>query len=198
MGENKATYNSPSGPTLPSQLPGPLPIHSASRAPSALSTPSLAPDWQQYGSARSPSLCESTEADYPNRVESSMLEGQLQAPQMPPQPPPSIPVAPPQMSGFNAPGGSRLPDPAAPPYSHFYAASNPHPPHGDALQQHNPPSAMAYAAGPRTMPDTSVPSEKGAGEYPVFQTTQQQQYHPAMNRPQGNQPQYSYPWYNQS
>ena len=57
---------------------------------------------------------------------------------------------------------------------------------------------MTYAAGPRTMPDTSVPPEKGAGEYPVFPTTQQQQYHPAMNRPQANHPQYSYPWYNQS
>lgn len=206
----KATYNSPSGPSLPPQLPGPLGLHPTSRTPSVLSTPSqvsLAPDWQHYSAARSPSLCESSEADYPNRVESYMFDNQLQAaPPIPSQPPPPMSVAPP-LSGFNAPGGSRLPDPTAPTsYSQYYPTSNPHPSHGGGetdLQQHPhhashaSQSAMAYNAAPRSVPDPLPPPDKGPGEYPVFPSAQQQQY-PAIARPATNPPQYSYPWYHQS
>ncbi|ODM18733.1 hypothetical protein SI65_05350 [Aspergillus cristatus] len=199
-----ASYNSPAAPSLPPQLPGPLGLHPASRAPSVLSTPSqvsLAPDWQHYSSARSPSsLCETSETEYPNRVESYMLGGgQLQAPKIPSQAPASIPVAPPQMPRFNASGGTRLPDPTTPSYSQYYPTSNPHPGHGEDLPQHSPqPGAMVYGAAPRSMPDASIPPpDKGPGEYPVF-PQQQPQFQNALGRPQGNQSQYTYPWYQQS
>lgn len=201
----KASYNSPSGPSLPPQLPGPLGMHPTSRTPSVLSTPSqvsIAPDWQHYSAARSPSLCESSEADYPNRVESYMFDNQLQAPPIPSQP--SMSVAPP-IPGFNAPGGGRLPDPTAPTtYSQYYPTSNPHSSHGGEPDLHQHPhhashstqSALAYSAAPRSVPDP-VPPEKGPGEYPVFPSAHQPQY-PAIARPPTNPPQYSYPWYHQS
>lgn len=221
---NKATYNSPSGPSLPPQLPGPLGLHPTSRTPSVLSTPSqvsLAPDWQHYSAARSPSLCESSDADYPNRVESYMFDNQLQAaPAIPSQPPPPMSVAPP-LSGYNAgagaaaaaaaaaatPTGSRLPDPtASTSYPQYYPTSNPHPSHAGEPDLHQHPhhashasqSAMAYNAAPRSVPDPlPPPPDKGPGEYPVFPSAQQQNY-PAIARPATNPPQYSYPWYHQS
>ncbi|KJK62805.1 Basic leucine zipper bZIP domain of Activator Protein YAP [Aspergillus parasiticus SU-1] len=66
----EGSYNTPSGPVLPSQFTEPLSVNPVSRTPSALSTSSqvsVAPDWQQYGSTGSPSICESSDADYSNR-----------------------------------------------------------------------------------------------------------------------------------
>lgn len=133
-----------------------------------------------------------------------MLEGQLQAPPpLPPQQPTPMSVP-----GFNAPGGgttSRLLDPTGSSYSQYYPTSNPHHPAGhgeeEIQQQTTPQPAMAYGGGgPRSIPDpSSIPAEKGPGDYPVFQATAHQQPYGAMGRPpQGNQPQYSYPWYQQS
>ncbi|OGM43680.1 hypothetical protein ABOM_008817 [Aspergillus bombycis] len=115
----EGSYNTPSGPVLPSQFPEPLSVNPVSRTPSALSASSqvsVVPDWQQYGSTGSPSICESSDADYSNRVEPFIFEGQLQTSN-------PMPVAAPQAS-FNTPSGHPA-ESSFHSYSHLYPGGVP-------------------------------------------------------------------------
>ncbi|KAE8380660.1 hypothetical protein BDV26DRAFT_128212 [Aspergillus bertholletiae] len=179
----EGSYSNPSGPVLPSQLTEPLSVNPVSRTPSALSTSSqtsVAPAWQQYGSTESPPICEPSDADYSNRVEPFMFEGQLQTSN-------PIAVAAPQPS-FNTPSG-HPPEPGFHSYSHLYPGGAPnqmgrveHPP--------NPQHAVQCVTSQRSMSVPSIPSERGLRGYPIIHAAQQ--YHPVPEHPPRDD--YNYDW----
>ncbi|KAE8417227.1 hypothetical protein BDV36DRAFT_309641 [Aspergillus pseudocaelatus] len=149
----EGSYNTPSGPVLPSQFTESLRVNPVSRTPSALSASSqvsVAPDWQQYGSTGSPSICESSDADYSNRVEPFMFEGQLQTSN-------PMAVAAPQAS-FNRPGG-RPPDSNFHSYSHLYPGGGPSQVHRGELP-HNPQHVVQCTTSQRSMSVPTIPSER--------------------------------------
>jgi hypothetical protein len=163
----------------------PLGVNPVSRTPSALSASSqvsVAPDWQQYNSTGSPSICESADADYPNRVEPYIFESQLQTPS-------SMSVAAPQ-AGFNAPPGGHPPEPCFNSYSHVFPGSSPsqerREEHPQSLQQH----AAQYASGQRSMSVPTISSERELRGYPVIHAAQQYQHVP--EQPPRNE--YNYDW----
>ncbi|KNG81209.1 bZIP transcription factor, partial [Aspergillus nomiae NRRL 13137] len=178
----EGSYNTPSGPVLPSQFTEPLSVNPVSRTPSALSTSSqvsVVPDWQQYGSTGSPSICESSDADYTNRVEPFIFEGQLQTSN-------PMPVAAPQAS-FNTPTGHPT-EPGFHSYSHLYPGGGPnqvrrgeHP--------HNP-QHVQCATSQRSMSVPTIPSERELRGYPVIHAAQQ--YQQAPEQPPRND--YGYDW----
>lgn len=182
-GPAEGSYNTPSGPVLPSQFTEPLSVNPVSRTPSALSTSSqvsVAPDWQQYGSTGSPSICESSDADYSNRVEPFMFEGQLQTSN-------PMTVAAPQAS-FNPPSG-HPPEPGLHSYSHLYTGSGPNQVRRGE-HSHNPQHVVQCATSQRSMSVPTIPSERELRGYPVIHAAQQYQQVP--EHPQRND--YSYDW----
>ncbi|KAK6810431.1 hypothetical protein RU639_013762 [Aspergillus parasiticus] len=154
-------YNTSSGPVLPSsQFIEPLIVNPVSRIPSALSASSqisVASDWHQYGCTRSESICESSDADCLNRVESFMFEDQLEA---------SNPakVATPHTS-FNPPGGHPH-EPSFHSYSHLYLGGTPNLVRQEEYQ-HNPRHAVQCATSQRSMSVPTIPSERKLLRYPV-------------------------------
>ncbi|KAL2824153.1 hypothetical protein BDW59DRAFT_162718 [Aspergillus cavernicola] len=77
-------YSQPPGPIMPSpQYADTLGANPASRTPSVLSTSSqvsASREWPPYSSTRSSSRCESSDTEYPARVEPWAFEGPSQAP----------------------------------------------------------------------------------------------------------------------
>ncbi|XHG07262.1 hypothetical protein AWENTII_010421 [Aspergillus wentii] len=190
----QVSYAGPPGPTIPSQLniPTTLGVHPVPRAPSVLSSSSqvsLAHDWQHYSSTRSPSICESSDADYPNKVESfGMFEGQLQAPRIS-QAPPSMTVpsqqVPSQHMGYAGPGGNHPPpDPTPQPFPPFYQTDHSQERLGGDLQQH-PHQLMPPVPSQRSTSVPAVPPERDPTRYPIFQATPQ--YQPPIDQQQRNQ-----------
>ncbi|KAF7177947.1 hypothetical protein CNMCM7691_006433 [Aspergillus felis] len=117
------SYTSPAGATPPSHYSESLNVPPVSRAPSVLSASSqisVAQEWQTYGSTRSSSICESSDADYSNRAESYGFEAQA-------QPPRAIPNAIPH-ANFNT-NVAHAPDPTFQQYPHkpchMYPANRP-------------------------------------------------------------------------
>ncbi|RHZ64564.1 bZIP transcription factor [Aspergillus thermomutatus] len=77
----EGSYSSPAGAPPPTHYSESLNVPPVSRAPSVLSASSqvsVAQEWQTYGSTRSSSLCESSDADYSNRAEPYGFEAQAQ------------------------------------------------------------------------------------------------------------------------
>ncbi|KAE8389880.1 hypothetical protein ETB97_012372 [Aspergillus alliaceus] len=184
----EGSYTAPSGPVLPStQFTEPLSVNPVSRTPSALSVSSQvssAHDWQQYNSTGSPSICESSDTDYPSRVETFMFEGQLQTPN-------PMTVAAPQAS-FNAPG-CHTHEPAFHSYSHLYQGAG----HNQVRQEehppehpHNPQHTVQYVSSQRSMSVPTIPSERELRGYPVLHATQQYQQVPE----QPPRHEYNYDW----
>ncbi|PYH95426.1 hypothetical protein BO71DRAFT_323142 [Aspergillus ellipticus CBS 707.79] len=188
-GLGEGSYSNPPGPMLPSapQFAEPLGVNSASRTPSALSTSSrvsMGTEWPPYGSTRSPSLCDSTDTSYGNRVEPYVFENQLQAPN-------TISVAQPPV-GYNASVVSQHPppDPAFQSYSQAYHASTASRGPGEELSQH-PQQPVPCMPGQRSVSVPAVPPERGPGGYPVVHAAQH--YHQHTLPPQARND-YSYGW----
>ncbi|KAE8348135.1 hypothetical protein BDV28DRAFT_153198 [Aspergillus coremiiformis] len=180
----EGSYNTPPGPVLhSSQFTEPLGVNPVSRTPSALSASSqvsVAHDWQQYNSTGSPSICESSDADYPNRVEPYMFEGQLQTPN------PMTAAAP--QAGFNAPGGHPH-EPSFHSYSNLYPAGGPNQVRREE-HPHNPQHAVQYATNQRSMSVPTISSERELRGYPILQTAPQ--YPQVPEQPPRNE--YNYDW----
>ncbi|KAL4895690.1 hypothetical protein BDV59DRAFT_199682 [Aspergillus ambiguus] len=186
----ETSYNTtPSGPILSgSQFPEPIPLHPASRAPSALSNSSqvsVAPDWPPYSSTRSSSMCDSSDADYSSgRVEPYVFDGQI-------RPQNSISLATPQVP-FNAPGSASAhahEQPPFQPYTQLYTPTGSGQAPGEPLHH---PQAMSFVPIPRStsVPTVPSPSDREPRGYPVLPNNPQ--YQP----PQGQAPrtEYSYDW----
>ncbi|KAI9038701.1 bZIP transcription factor [Aspergillus affinis] len=182
----EGSSSTPSGYILPSaQYSESLGVTPVSRAPSVLSTSSQvsAPhEWQQqYGSTRSPSLCESPDADYSNRVEPYIFDGQTRNPDTMPVPASYV--------AYNVHGGGQPPGPAFQAYpSHLYAPGRSNQAHPEEMA-HHPQQAIPYAGGQRSVLVPNVSAEREATGYPVLQSTPQYQ-HPE----QPPRARYNYEW----
>ncbi|EAW07343.1 bZIP transcription factor [Aspergillus clavatus NRRL 1] len=183
-------YNSPSGAQSSAHYSDSLNVPPVSRAPSVLSASSqvsVAPEWQAYGSTRSSSICESSEADYTNRTaEPYRFEGQIQ------QPANTLSGPMPHVN-FNPPSAAHPPAPPFQTYPQYFRASGPEGTHGEHLLR-NPQPATPYVPGQPSLPMPEVSSERGTG-YPVLQNSQH--YHHPPNQP-GNNQGYGYGWPPQS
>ncbi|PWY92032.1 hypothetical protein BO70DRAFT_1046 [Aspergillus heteromorphus CBS 117.55] len=184
----EGSYSNPSGPMLPSaQFAEPLGVNSASRTPSALSTSSrvsMGTDWPPYSSTRSPSLCDSTETSYGNRVEPYVFENQLQTPN-------AIPVAPPPVAYNASVVAQHQPhDPAFQSYPQGYHAGASSRGPGEELSQ-NPQQPVPCMSNQRSMSVPPVPPERGPGGYPVVHAPQQYHQHPLPPQARND---YSYGW----
>ncbi|PYH69689.1 uncharacterized protein BO88DRAFT_339698 [Aspergillus vadensis CBS 113365] len=180
----EGTYSNAPGSMLPAtQFAEPLGMNPASRAPSVISTSSrvsVGSEWPPYGTNRSPSTCESSEANYGNRAEPYLFENQL-------QPASTMSVAPPQVS-YSAPVGAQ-PDPTFQSYAQAYHTGNA--PRGpvDDLAPH-PPQPVHYVPGQRPMSVPTIPTERPAG-YSLVHAPQP--YHQHTLPPQTRND-YSYAW----
>ncbi|GIJ83545.1 hypothetical protein Asppvi_002368 [Aspergillus pseudoviridinutans] len=187
------SYTSPAGATPPSHYSESLNVPPVSRAPSVLSASSqisVAQEWQTYGSTRSSSICESSDADYSNRAESYGFEAQA-------QPPHTIPNAIPH-ANFNT-NVAHAPDPTFQQYPQYFRASGPESSRGEQLLRH-PQQALPYVPGQPPMPMPDVPPDRAAGAYPVLQGSHHYPHpvnQPGRNQPRGNHG-YSYGWPHQS
>lgn len=181
----EGSSSTPSGYMLPStQYPESLGVNAVSRAPSVISTSSqvsVPHDWQQYGSARSPSACDSSDADYSNRVEPYMFDGQLRTPN-------AMPVAASHVA-YNAHGSGHPPGPAFQAYPpQLYAPGGSNQAHPEELA-HPPQQAIPFTAGQRSVSVPNVSAEREAGGYPVLHSTPQYQ-----QPDQSLRPEYNYDW----
>ncbi|KAL2863707.1 bZIP transcription factor [Aspergillus lucknowensis] len=165
-------YSQQSGPIMPSsQYSDALGANQASsRTPSVLSTSSqvsASREWPSYGSNRSPSRCESSDTEYPARIEPWAFEGPSQAP---------VPM-PIQHShvGYHSQASAtgHLPDPSFQAYQQLYHGSNTARATGEELppQNHNPPE-IPYDHSQRAV---SGPPETRPRGYTTLQPTTQYQ-----------------------
>ncbi|PLB48265.1 hypothetical protein P170DRAFT_510904 [Aspergillus steynii IBT 23096] len=186
----EGSSSTPSGYMLPStQYPESLGVTPVSRAPSVLSTSSqvsVPHDWQQYGTTRSPSTCESSEAGYSNRVEPPyVFDGQLRAPN-------AMPVAASHVA-YNAHGSGHPPGPAFQAYpAHLYGPGGANHAHPEEMAPH-PQQAIPFTGGQRSVSVPNVSAEREAGGYPVLQSAQQYQQPEHLPRTE-----YSYDWVHRS
>ncbi|PYH39584.1 uncharacterized protein BO87DRAFT_2825 [Aspergillus neoniger CBS 115656] len=180
----EGTYSNAPGSMLPAaQFAEPLGMNPASRAPSVISTSSrvsVGSEWPPYGTNRSPSTCESSEANYGNRAEPYLFENQL-------QPASAMSVAPPQVS-YSAPVGAQ-PDPTFQSYAQAYHTGNATRGPVDDLAPH-PPQPVHYVPGQRPMSVPTIPTERPAG-YSLVHAPQP--YHQHTLPPQTRND-YSYAW----
>ncbi|RAH60063.1 hypothetical protein BO85DRAFT_218027 [Aspergillus piperis CBS 112811] len=181
----EGTYsNAAPGSMLPAtQFAEPLGMNPASRAPSVISTSSrvsVGSEWPPYGTNRSPSTCESSEANYGNRAEPYLFENQL-------QPASAMSVAPPQVS-YSAPVGAQ-PDPTFQSYAQAYHTGNATRGPVDDLAPH-PPQPVHYVPGQRPMSVPTIPTERPAG-YSLMHAPQP--YHQHTLPPQTRND-YGYAW----
>ncbi|KAE8144283.1 hypothetical protein BDV25DRAFT_100668 [Aspergillus avenaceus] len=163
----EGSYNAHPGSILPSsQFTEPLGVNPVSRAPSALSTSSqvsVQHDWPPYSTTGSPTIGESPDADYSNRVEPFLFENSLQAPN-------PMAVAAPQVS-FNAPNGPP-PEPPLHSYPHLHVGSGSH---QSRREEHplNPQHALQFASSHRSMSVPSIPLDREVRGYPILPGAQQ-------------------------
>ncbi|KAL4818535.1 hypothetical protein BDW67DRAFT_182691 [Aspergillus spinulosporus] len=169
-------YNQQPASLIPSpQYPDALGTNPASRTPSALSTASqisTSREWPSYGSTRSPSKCESSDSEYPVKVEPWGYESHSQVPA-------PMSVQHPHV-GYHPQNTSHLPEPGYQPYQQMYQGPSPSraagveiPPHN----QHHP--DVSYESAQRPV---SAPTESQTAPYPALHPpTQYQQLptHPA-------------------
>lgn len=189
-------YSGPTGPgpTFPTQFTGTLATPPVSRGPPVISPSAQIPiahDWQSYNPTRPSSIGESSNAEYPGRVEPYILESQFPAPQMA-QAAGSMPVTP-EQAGFSTQGNRYLPNPPGQSFPQPYQPGNPQPRHDEMLSWDTQ-QALSYAQGQRSMSVPAVPSERAPAGYTVVPSSQQPP--PTMNEQQGGQP-YNYPWVSQ-
>ncbi|KAJ5361739.1 hypothetical protein N7541_002583 [Penicillium brevicompactum] len=141
------------------------------RTPSALSASSRAShqhDWQQYSSARSPSLGASSNPEYPSRMDSYVIDGQLHQGQR--IFPPSIPGTAPHIS-FGGPTDQQQ---SAPPFSQpSYGSRSLSMPNASSVSQPTSetfqPSASAY---PQQMPQQQQQQQSEGYDYNPQWTSQ--------------------------
>ncbi|KAH3518645.1 hypothetical protein KXV55_007559 [Aspergillus fumigatus] len=194
----EGSYSSPAGATPPSHYSESLNVPPVSRAPSVLSASSqisVAQEWQTYGSTRSSSICESSDADYSNRAESYGFEAQAQTPHTIPN---AIPHA-----NFNT-NIAHAPDSTFQQHPQYFRASGPESARGEQVLRH-PQQALPYVPSQQPMPMPDVPPDRVAGGYSVLQASQHYPHpinQPGGNQSGGNQPGgnhgYSYGWPHQS
>ncbi|KAL4934376.1 uncharacterized protein BDV17DRAFT_5906 [Aspergillus undulatus] len=169
-------YSQQSGPIIPSpQYPGTLAATSTSRTPSVLSTSSqvsTSREWQPYTSTRSSSRCESSDTEYPVKVESWAFEGPSQAP---------VPMSIQQPHvGYHSQGTGHVPEPAFQPYQQLYHGPSPGRAPGEEMphSSHHP-QEVSYESAHRPV---SAPAENSSTPYPTLQPPPQFQQlvsHPA-------------------
>ncbi|KAJ5089320.1 hypothetical protein N7532_008004 [Penicillium argentinense] len=172
-----------------------------SRTPSAVSVSSRSShphDWQQYATARSPSLGDTSESEFSARMESYMIDGNLQ-PGSRLAPPPSIVVAAPQISFSGTASPSQQPPESR--ISQIFPASQNQRPCHDTLQSSTLPSidhtAPAFVPSQRTVsvskPNVSAATQPSlAQSYPTSASSYQNPL--AGQREQS----YPFPWEPQS
>ncbi|KAL4774531.1 hypothetical protein BDW60DRAFT_160093 [Aspergillus nidulans var. acristatus] len=157
------------------QYPDALGTNPSSRTPSALSTASqisTSREWPPYGSTRSPSKCESSDSEYPVKVEPWSYESHSQVPA-------PMSVQHPHV-GYHPQSTTHLPEPSYQPYQQMYQGPSPGraagveiPPHN----QHHP--DVSYESAQRPVP---APTESQTAPYPALHPPtqyQQLQTHPA-------------------
>ncbi|KAL4787488.1 hypothetical protein BJX76DRAFT_354200 [Aspergillus varians] len=156
-------YSQQPGPIIPSpQFPDALGAKSTPRTPSALSTSSqvsTSREWPPYTSTRSSSRCESSDTEYPARVESWSFEGPAQAP---------VPISVQHSHlAYHPHGSGHLPEPAFPSYQQLYHGPNTSRAAVEEIPTQNQHShEAAYESAQRT---ASAPSENQATAYPTLQ-----------------------------
>ncbi|KAL4917829.1 hypothetical protein BDW62DRAFT_75486 [Aspergillus aurantiobrunneus] len=155
-------YSQQPGPIIPSpQYPDALGANSTPRTPSVLSTSSqisTSREWPPYNSTRSSSRCESSETEYPARVESWAFEGPSQTPV-----PMSI-----QHShvGYHPQGSGHVPEPAYSPYQQLYHGPTASRAAGEELPPHSQhPQEVSYESAHRAV---SAPSDSQTTTYPAL------------------------------
>ncbi|KAL3257639.1 hypothetical protein ABHI18_006689 [Aspergillus niger] len=145
QGYLEGTYSNTPESMLPAtQFAELLGLSQTSRAGSVLSTSShvsVGSEWQSYGTAWSPSTCESTKTNYGNRAESYLFENQLQLSS-------TITVAPSQVT-YSAPVGAQ-PGPMFKFYAQAYYTGNTSPGPVDGLASHSP-QPVPYVPGHQLM-----------------------------------------------
>ncbi|KAL2847967.1 hypothetical protein BJX68DRAFT_106455 [Aspergillus pseudodeflectus] len=182
------SYSQQPGPIMPSpQYPDAL----ASRTPSVLSTSSqvsASREWPPFSSTRSSSRCESSDTEYPARVEPWAYEGPSHAPVPVPMPHSHV--------GYHAqptPAG-HVPESSFQNYPHIYNEPNAtRAPGGELRSQNHNPQEAAYEH-PRQA--VSGPSEAPSTGYTTLQPPPQYQQlvtQPAQP-PQPSRSEYDYDW----
>ncbi|KKK15826.1 hypothetical protein P175DRAFT_0153031 [Aspergillus ochraceoroseus IBT 24754] len=174
------------GSLVPSpQYPEALGANATSRTPSVLSTSSqvsVTREWQPYGSTRTSSRGESTDTEYPPRVEPWAFEGPSQTP---------VPISiPPSHVGFNQPTSGQMPDPAFQPYPQIYPPPNANRGSGEGISSSHT-QGMPYEPIQRAV---SAPSERQSTGYPAYHSAPQ--YPHPMNHQQRSD--YEYDWTHRS
>ncbi|BCS26280.1 bZIP transcription factor [Aspergillus puulaauensis] len=177
--QNLEPYSQQPGPIIPSpQYPDALGANSTPRTPSVLSTSSqvsTSRDWPPYTSTRSSSRCESSDTEYPTRVEPWAFEGPPQAP---------VPMSIPHSHVSYHPQSSRhVPEPAFSSYQPLYPG----------------PSASRAAAEESARVTVSAPPENQATAYPTLHPPPQPQFQQMMTHPsQPPRSGYDYDWVHRS
>lgn len=179
------------GPILSPHFSGTSHPTSAVRTSSGLSTSSRSShphEWQQMADTRSPSLCGSSDAEFPGRLDQYVIEGQLphQGSRMVP---PSMPAPCAQMS-FN----SANQQPTEPSFSHHYPISE-HPQHPRANDLHPPDQTHSqYLHEARSMSVPNVTQTPQTAPAPAYQQPGIAYRQPLVQPQQREQHQYGYPW----
>ncbi|KAL4941736.1 hypothetical protein BDV06DRAFT_175373 [Aspergillus oleicola] len=156
-------YSQQPGPIIPSpQYPGALAVTSTSRTPSVLSTSSQVSttrDWPPYTSTRSSSRCESSDTEYPVKVEPWAFEPPSQAPV-------AMPIQQPHV-GYHPQGTGHVPESAFQPYQQMYHGPSASRAAGEELPLHNQhPHEVSHESAHRPV---SAPSESQTTPYPTLQ-----------------------------
>ncbi|KAL6238961.1 hypothetical protein BDW75DRAFT_236909 [Aspergillus navahoensis] len=168
------------------QYPDALGTDPTSRTPSVLSAASqisTSREWPPYSSARSPSKCESSDSEYPVKVEPWGYEGHSQVPA-------SMSVQHPHV-GYHSHGTTHLPEPPYQPYQQIYQSPNPNRAAGVELPPHNQHlSEVSYEPAQRPV---SAPTASQTAPYPTLHPPPQYQQLPIQPAqiPRGG---YEYDW----
>ncbi|KAL4880177.1 hypothetical protein BJY04DRAFT_81423 [Aspergillus karnatakaensis] len=183
-------YSQQPGPVIPSpQFPDTLAATSASRTPSVLSTSSqvsTSRDWPPYNPTRASSRCESSDTEYPARVESSWsFDGASQAPA-------SLSV-PQSHVGYHSQGTAHLPEPTFQPYQQVYHGPSAPRVAGEELPSHSQHPQASYESAHRAV---SAPSEAQTPTYTTLQPPPQYQQLVQPTQPPRNG--YDYDWVHRS
>ncbi|OJI97020.1 hypothetical protein ASPVEDRAFT_119736 [Aspergillus versicolor CBS 583.65] len=186
-------YSQQPGPIIPSpQYPDALDANSTPRTPSVLSTSSqvsTSRDWPPYASTRSSSRCESSDTEYPTKVEPWAFDG-------PPQAPVPMPIAHSHVS-YDPQSSGHVPEPAFSSYQMLYPGPSASRAAAEELPAHSQHSQEASYESARVA--VSAPPNNQTTAYPTLQPPHPPQFQQMMTHPsQPPRSGYDYDWVHRS
>ncbi|KAL4871262.1 hypothetical protein BDV12DRAFT_33088 [Aspergillus spectabilis] len=162
-------YSQQPGPIVPSpQYPDALGVTSASRTPSVLSTSSqvsTSREWPPYNPTRAPSRCESSDTEYPVKVEPWSFDGPSS------QTPTSMSI-PHSHVDYHSQGTGNVREPAFQSYQQMYHGPSTTRVAGEEVPPHNQHPQVSYESANRAV---SAPSETQTPAYTTLQPPPQYQ-----------------------